>query len=528
MHPKPSLKRENDTRSPDAVTEETLRESESLFRALAELVPCCVWAAAPDGSMTYANRRWHEFTGLSPEGTAGFEWANALHPEDREHCLAAWRYAVGEGTTYRMEVRNRRYDGEYRWFLTEATPVRDREGRITAWFGTSTDIHDQKQTQEALQDADRRKNEFLAMLGHEIRNPLAVIANASRVLAKVQSPSPEVLRLGQMIERQVGHLTRIVDDLLDVSRVLEGKVRLRREPVEISTIVSNAVESTGPVLERGKLTLRVSLPKDPIWIEADVTRLTQVLANLLNNAAKFTEKGGEVTVTAVQEGRDAVLSVQDTGNGISSEMLPYIFDMFVQEDRSLHRARGGLGIGLTLARSLVAMHRGNIVAKSPGVGHGSEFIVRIPTIEKPAEVTRDATPDSVAAEPGALRILVVDDSADSVESLGMILSMAGHEVQTALDSVTALRIAIEFRPDVALLDIGLPGTDGYEVARRMRAEGALQGTYLVAVTGYGQDEDRRRSEEAGFHAHLVKPVDPAALKVVMARARARLPSGATS
>jgi len=512
---------EPDRRSPDAVTEDTLRESESLFRALAELVPCCVWAAAPDGSITYENRRWHEFTGLSPEGSAGFEWATALHPEDREHCLSAWNHAVEHGTAYRIEVRFRRYDGEYRWFLSEGTPVRDREGRITAWFGTSTDIQDQKQTQEALQDADRRKNEFLAMLGHEIRNPLAVISNASRVLNKTHAPSPEVLRLGQMIERQVGHLTRIVDDLLDVSRVLEGKVRLRREPVELSTIVSSAAESAGPFLEIRKQVIRVSLPKEPIWIEADITRMTQVLANLLNNAAKFSEKRGDITIKGFREGNDAVLSVADTGSGISSDMLPYVFDMFVQEDRSLHRARGGLGIGLTLARSLVSMHRGTIAAKSAGVGHGSEFIVRIPVIEPPKDepqvhVRQGATPETIP-----LRILVVDDSADSAESMGMILSMGGHEVRTALDSGEAERIALEFRPDVVLLDIGLPGTDGYEVARRLRSEPTLQGIYVVAVTGYGQDEDRKRSEEAGFHAHLVKPVDPATLRVVMAAARNR-------
>jgi len=509
-----------DRRSPDAVTEDTLRESESLFRALAELVPCCVWAAAPDGSITYANRRWHEFTGLSPEGTAGFEWASALHPEDREHCLSAWRDSVEQGTLYRIEVRFRRYDGDYRWFLSEGTPVRDREGHITAWFGTNTDIQDQKQTQEALQDADRRKNEFLAMLGHEIRNPLAVISNASRVLNKVNSPSPEVLRLGQMIERQVGHLTRIVDDLLDVSRVLEGKVRLRREPVELATVVSHAAESAGPFLEVRKQVLRVSLPKDPIWIEADLTRMTQVLANLLNNAAKFSEKRGDITITGSRDGNDAVLTVADTGSGISPDMLPYVFDMFVQEDRSLHRARGGLGIGLTLARSLVSVHRGTIVAKSAGVGHGSEFIVRIPVIAAPPENTQVHVRTPAAPEL-PLRILVVDDSADSAESMGMILSMGGHEVRTALDSSEAQRIALEFRPDVALLDIGLPGTDGYEVGRRLRSEPTLQGIYLVAVTGYGQDEDRRRSEEAGFHAHLVKPVDPATLRVVMAAARTR-------
>ena len=513
-----------ENRSPDAVSEEALREDDILFRALAELVPCCVWATAPDGSMTYANRRWHEFTGLSPEGTAGFEWATALHPEDREHCLSAWRHAVEHEGVYRIEVRFRRYDGEYRWFLSEGTPVRDRTGRVTAWFGTSTDIQDQKQTQEALQDADRRKNEFLAMLGHEIRNPLAVISNASRVLNKIHSPPPEVLRLGQMIERQVGHLTRIVDDLLDVSRVLEGKVRLRREPVELATIVSNAAESAGPFLEVRKQVLRVSLPKDPIWIEADVTRMTQILANLLNNAAKFSEKRGDIAITGSRDGNDAVLSVADTGSGISADMLPYVFDMFVQEDRSLNRARGGLGIGLTLARSLVSMHRGTIAAKSAGAGHGSEFIVRIPAIAAPSEGPQIHVRAGDSPEPGPLRILVVDDSADSAESLGMILSMGGHEVRTALDSGEAHRIALEFRPDVALLDIGLPGTDGYEVGRRLRSETTLQGIYLVAVTGYGQDEDRKRSEEAGFQAHLVKPVDPAMLRSVMIAARNRVTS----
>jgi PAS domain S-box-containing protein len=529
--------------------EELLHEREARFRALAELAPCCVWSAAPDGSLTYANRKWYEFSGLSTENTVGFQWADALHPEDREYCIDTWRHAVAHGTNYRVEVRNRRYDGEYRWLLTEAMPVRGSDGTIIAWFGTSVDIHDQKVAQESLREADRKKNEFLAMLGHEIRNPLSVIANANRILTQRASPRPAKVRAHQMLERQIAQLTRIVDDLLDVSRVAEGKIRLRRERIEVASFVNAAVEVALPHLEERGQTLHVSLPAEPLCVEADSTRMVQVLGNLLHNAAKFSERPGSVWLSLVEREEEAVLSVRDSGVGISAEMLPRIFEIFVQGDQTLRRSRGGLGIGLALARRLVELQGGTISVRSEGVGKGTEFTVRMPLVPAPGrgvarsdEGEMTATSEIPAASdvsvhehsgraPSAAkaRVLVVDDNADSVESLALILSHAGHEVKTAVSGSEARRIAEEFCPEVVLLDIGMPETDGYEIARWIRSRPELRDPYLVAVTGYGQEEDRRRSSEAGFDEHLVKPVEPVALqKLIAAAPRTRVAAASGS
>lgn len=497
--------------------EDALRASEERFRTMAELVPCCVWTAAPDGGYTYANQRWHEFTGLGPKETTGFGWASVLHPEDRAHCLAAWHRATEVEDRYHIEVRVRRFDGEYRWLLSEAVPIRDEGGVVRTWFGTSTDITDQKTTLESLREADQRKNEFLAILGHEIRNPLAVIANSCRILEQTGMDDAELTRTRERIDRQVTHLTRIIDDLLDVSRVVEGKIRLRQEPVAIDAIVESAVEFASPFLQGRGVSVRAVPSEKPLWIRADVTRMTQVVGNLLHNAAKFSDRGSTVSLTARRERESAVVSVRDFGAGIAPEVLPRIFDPFVQGDQALQRSRGGLGIGLTLARRLVELHGGSIEARSEGPGTGCEFVVRVPAIEPPLERARPVEEDQAAAASG-LRVLVVDDNPDSAQSLALILSLAGHDVRAALDGAQAKRVAAEFRPDLVLLDIGMPGEDGYAVARWMREEARLDAR-LVAVTGYGQEEDRRHAFEAGFDDHMVKPMDAGALNALIESTR---------
>jgi signal transduction histidine kinase/DNA-binding response OmpR family regulator len=367
-----------------------------------------------------------------------------------------------------------------------------------------------------VQRADVQKNEFLSMLAHELRNPLAPIRNAVYLLRQRQATDPQLEPIQDMVERQVQHLVRLVDDLLDVSRITRGKIRLQKEAVELSAVTARALELSRPFIEARGHELTVSLPEKPIFVEADPVRLAQVLGNLLNNAAKYTEEGGRIWLTAERDRDEAVLRVRDTGVGIPQEMLHAVFDLFTQVERSLDRSHGGLGIGLTLVRRLVELHGGRVQANSPGPNQGSDFEVRLPILEKAS------MPEPLAAEPlpeGAglrHRILVVDDNRDAADSLALVLRLMGHEVHVCHDGAGALAATRELRPEVVLLDIGLPEMDGYEVARRLRTDPELNDTLLVAITGYGQEQDLRRSREVGFDHHLVKPVDPATLAALFA------------
>jgi signal transduction histidine kinase len=359
-----------------------------------------------------------------------------------------------------------------------------------------------------VQEADHRKNEFLAMLAHELRNPLAPIRNAVEIL-RVRGTDPQVVeKTRNLIDRQVQYLVRLVDDLLDISRITRGKVQLQTECVAMDAIVSQAVETSRPLLDARQHTLEVRLPEEPVLVNGDPVRLTQVLGNLLNNAAKYTEPGGRVWVTVERDGREVVIRVRDTGMGIPPEMLPAIFDLFTQVDRSLDRSQGGLGIGLTLVRSLVELHGGSVQAVSAGLKQGSEFIVRLPALQpnRLDAASRNGAAESAVKCPGR-RVLVAEDEPISAMSLEWLLQLEGHEVLVCQDGPAVLASVETFQPEIVLLDIGLPGLDGYEVARRLREQAVGNKVLLVALTGYGQKEDRRRSQEAGFDHHLVKPVD---------------------
>ena len=371
------------------------------------------------------------------------------------------------------------------------------------------DVTERRRAEEALREESRRKDEFLAMLAHELRNPLAPIASAVEVLRLVAPAEPRLDQARQVVERQVAHLARLVDDLLDVSRITRGLVTLRTERLELGTIVARAVETSRPLLDARRQALEVSLPAAPVWVEADLTRIAQVLSNLLNNASKFSPEGARIWLAAEAAPGEAVLRVRDEGIGIPPEVLPYVFDLFAQADRSLDRSQGGLGIGLTLVRTLVEMHGGRVEAASAGLGQGSELTVRLPAL--PPDLAAEPQPSGAAVEraPGAAgrRLLVVDDNVDAAESMALLLALDGHQVRVAHDGHQALALAGELAPQAVLLDIGLPGMDGYEVARRLRESAATRAALLVALTGYGQEEDRRRSLDAGFDHHLVKPVD---------------------
>jgi signal transduction histidine kinase/CheY-like chemotaxis protein len=389
-----------------------------------------------------------------------------------------------------------------------------------------------------IQEADRRKNEFLAMLAHELRNPLAPIRNAVQIMEVVGVTDPAMQEARGMIERQVQHLVRLVDDLLDISRITRGKIQLRTEPVEAAAVVARAVEVSRPLLEARGHAFTVSLPPEPLWVHADIVRLAQVLANLLNNAAKYTEVGGQVSLS-VEKAKSSrglvaqvVFRVRDSGVGIPAHMLGSIFDLFTQVERSLARSQGGLGIGLTLVKRLVELHAGVVEVRSAGPGKGSEFIIRLPAL---ADAPHNGRPhlDMDDMQVPMRRILLVDDNEDAAESLGKLLRLHGHDVWLAHDGPSALKTAALLHPQIVILDIGLPDIDGYEVARRLREDLQLTDVLLVALTGYGRDEDRHRSREAGFHVHLIKPVDLDALHEVLAhpdrvRQEAEQPRGVQS
>ena len=677
--------------------EQALHQSEEKFRQMADTIPQLAWMARPDGDIFWYNRRWYEYTGTTPQQMERGGWQRVHDPQVLPTVLERWQESIASGAPFDMVFPLRGADGVFRPFLTRVNPLRGDDGRILNWFGTNTDISEQKQSENAsrfladasatlasvvdyqstlykvaglavpgfadwcavdmvepdgslrrlavqhadpakvklavemarryppdpdaprgahhvartgeselmeeipdeilaqaardeehlrllralglksylcvpmkargrvlgvitfvssesgrpytrldlalaeelaaraavavensrlyaeLRDADRRKDEFLATLAHELRNPLAPIRNALAILKMPVADQGVVERSRAMMERQVQHLVRLVDDLLDVSRVMRGRIELRKERLDLATVIGLAVETAQPVIQAQGQELTVTIPPSPIAVEADPVRLTQVVGNLLTNAAKYTPRKGQIRLAAESDGEWAVIRVSDTGIGLEPEMLARVFDLFVQVDNSVARSQGGLGIGLTLARSLVEMHGGHISARSAGVGKGSEFTVRLPLArERAGDVQAPGVPDSRQgpAVPRR-RILVVDDNVDAAETLAMLLRLGGHSVEVAHDGVTALGIAQASRPEMAFLDLGMPIMDGYELARRLRADKDLAGIRLVALTGWGQDEDRRRSAEAGFDLHVVKPVEPALLEKVLADPRLR-------
>ncbi len=516
-----------------------LAESEQRFQQIADTMPQIVWVTKPDGYHEYYNRRWYDYIGCSPEECLGAGWNALLHPEDQQKAVDCWRYSLRTGEPYEIEYRLRSYAGEYRWFLGRALPVRDDTGQITRWFGTCTDIQDFKQAEAErnqlaadLSEADRRKDEFLATLAHELRNPLAPIRNGLQILQRINSSkgngtgsgNETIERIQAMMARQLTQMVQLIDELMDVSRIRRGKVTLRPTPVEVSAIIEQAVEACGPDVEAAQQVLIVTLPPQSVYLQADSMRLVQVFSNLLNNASKYSETGAEISLNAEQSDQSLTVSIKDTGIGISAEMLPRIFNLFTQVEGAFERAsgtaaaaatatQGGLGIGLTLVKQLVEMHEGSVQAYSAGLGQGSEFVVQLPTIAPPAQAADSSENNLIVSN--MRRILIVDDNEDSAMTLTMLFEMTGDQTQTAYDGLQAVEIAAAFRPDIALLDIGLPELNGYEVAQHIRQQPWGESMILIALTGWGQIEDREKSSAAGFNAHMVKPVDHDALLALL-------------
>jgi signal transduction histidine kinase/CheY-like chemotaxis protein len=411
-----------------------------------------------------------------------------------------------------------RPDGSRRTVLAHAKPLVDETGKLFAAVDVLVDITDRQEAADAQEIAARARDEFLATLAHELRNPLAPIANAVQILLREPTLSTESRWALSVVDRQIRNMSRLVEDLMDVARVTTNRLDLIQERIEVADVLHAAVETSGPLIEARGHDLTIESAGAPIWLDGDATRLTQVVSNLLNNAAKYTERGGRILLKAEAVDGSMHVIVRDNGVGIPLETLPHVFDMFTQGHRSADRT-SGLGIGLTLARRIVTLHGGTLVAQSEGPGKGAEFTVTLPVKPAPADAG-ESHPGARAPTP-RLRVLVVDDNEDATASLGMLLEFRGNRVRTANDGVQAVEAAAEFRPDVILLDLGLPGIDGYEVARRIREQPWSKETLLVAVTGWGQDVDRRRTREAGFDHHLVKPIDHDALGRILASASSR-------
>ena len=510
------------------VTERRVAEAErQKFVTLVEHSTDFIGICDLRGVPIFVNRAGLELVGLdSVEEAARTTVESFFFPEDRDRIMRDFFPSVLERGHGEVDVRFRHFrTGEARWMAYKVLSLPGSDGKPVAFATVSQDVTERRQLADNLRalardlsEADRRKNEFLAMLAHELRNPLAPISNAARALRLGIGDGATVRTASEMLERQVGQLSRLVDDLLDVSRISRGKIELRRSRVELAPIVHQAVEALRPAVTLMRHELTVELPDAPIVVDADATRLAQVIGNLVNNAGKFTNAGGHISLVVSRDGAEAVIRVRDDGIGIAAEHLPRVFDMFAQVDTSLERSRDGLGIGLTLVKTLVELHGGSVAAASDGPGRGSEFTVRLPLTDevRPAEPREPAGP---AAHAPARRVLVVDDNLDGAESLALLLRFAGHQVEVAHDGQLALAVAERFRPDVALLDIGLPGLNGYEVCQRLRRESWGRTMTIVALTGWGQDEDRRRSSEAGFDSHMVKPVDPPALLKLLAGTR---------
>ncbi len=498
--------------------EAALRRTEEQFRTMADNIPQLAWMTRPDGHIFWYNQRWYDYTGTTFAELEGWGWQRVHDPAELPRVMDKFTTHIARGLPWEDTFPLRRRDGAMRWHLSRAMPITDARGQVQGWFGTNTDVTEQRDAERALQEADRRKDEFLATLAHELRNPLAPLRNGLQVLKMAGHNGQAAEQARAMMERQLTQMVRLVDDLLDMSRVSRGKIELRPARVELAAVVRQAVETSRPLIEAAGHDLTVTLPPAPVFVDADATRLAQVFANLLNNAAKYTEAGGRIRLEADADEAGVAVTVADNGVGIPAEALPRVFDMFSQVDRSLEKAQGGLGIGLSLVKALAEMHGGHVEAKSNGRGSGSEFVVRLPVAGPPAAAPRppDAT---IAAKPPARRILVADDNLDSAATLAMLLRLLGNDTRTAHDGMEAVAVAEAFRPDAALLDIGMPRLNGYDVARRLRAQPWGEDILLIAQTGWGQEDDKRKSREAGFDHHLVKPIDPSALEKLLAEPR---------
>ena len=497
--------------------EEALRTSETRFRAIFENAATGIAITDLQGRFLQCNPAYCKLVGYTEEELGQINFSDLIHPDDRADNFArVRRLRDKELSSFEIENRYVRKDGEAVWVRKFVSLLHDQEDQPPHIMALVTDVTERRHMEAALLEADRRKDAFLATLAHELRNPLAPIRNAISALQRLSDDDPAAKDRARLLitiaERQVDHLIRLVDDLLDVARITSGKIELKKQHVDLGDIMRQAIETSQPVIDAEQHVVTISLADQPLLLDGDPVRLTQVFANLLNNAAKYTPPEGRIAISTKRDHDEAVVSIRDNGIGIKAEMLPRVFDLFFQTSRAKSRDQGGMGIGLALARSLVEMHGGQVEARSDGPGRGSEFVVRLPLAAAPSQDERIEGETTVASVPASHRVLVVDNDWDVGDSLVMLLQLMGADVRVAYNGAAALATVAEFKPDLALVDIGMPNMDGYETARRIRLMPEGKNLVLVALSGWGREDDRRRAMEAGFDHHFVKPIEFDALE----------------
>jgi PAS domain S-box-containing protein len=501
------------------LADDALRESELRFARFMQHLPGLAWIKDAAGKYVYANEAAASAFNVPRERLFGRTDAELFPPETAERFANNDRQAVDTGAGIHVIESLRHPDGSDHKSIVSKFPIPGPDGR-TKWVGgIAIDISDRIRAEEALQEADRRKDEFLATLAHELRNPLAPLRNSLEILELLPDNADAVVEARAVMRRQVDYMVHLIDDLLDVSRISRGTLELRKEVVDLGRVLQSAVETSRPLIEASRQQLLVSAPAETIWLEADATRLAQVFANLLNNASKFTAAEGHIRVNVERQSADVRVSVVDDGIGIPAKMLSKVFEVFTQVDPSLERSQSGLGIGLTISRRLVEMHGGSIEARSEGPARGSEFVVQLPVCTSRPVPEVNSRPSPRSRNCGR-RILIVDDNADALRSLQMMLRFLGHTTYTAQDGRQAIELAAAERPEFVFMDIGMPQLNGYDACRRMRELPEASEIVIVALTGWGNADDRRRSEEAGFDYHLVKPVELTKLELILSGSRA--------
>jgi PAS domain S-box-containing protein len=501
-------------------TRKSLHESEERFRTLADHIAQLAWMAQPDGWIFWYNQRWYDFTGTNFEEMQGWGWQRVHHPDHVQAVTEKFRQAIETGEAWEDTFPLLGHDGEYRWFLSRALPIHDESGEIVRWFGTNTDITERMQMEERLRAEDRRKDQLLATLAHELRNPLAPIVNSVELLRQ-SGDDPELRgEAVHTLERQTRHLVRLVEDMLDLSHVSRGVVQLRPERIDLADVLEDSLSACLPLLDRRRHRLYVELPEQPAILLGDPMRLTQVFSNLLQNAAKFTPDGGRIDLRTEVGDKVVAITLSDDGPGIAEEMRERVFELFVQGDAGRRGGAAGLGIGLTLVRSLVELHGGTVVARDRGERPGVTLRVELPLAPTPPSAAEGPPPtamdESADTSPASLRVLVVDDNRDAADSLMYLIQAFGHRAATAYGGQEALTLGDELQPQFVLLDLGMPGMDGFETVRQLRERPWGQNAFVAALTGWGQESDRKRTEDAGFDRHLVKPLDPPQLLELLA------------
>jgi PAS domain S-box-containing protein len=493
---------------------------------IADAAPVLIWSSSFEGDDDWFSASWTSYTGRSAGELRGVGWTRSIHPEDVDRCLGIHKTSFDARSPFSLDLRLRRHDGEYRWMLDNGVPRVGAGGEVAGFVGTLIDIHERKALEETLAErtqqlrlAERRQGQFLAMLSHELRGPLAPIANAASVLRTLEHTNPILVRLREIIERQVGRMGHLIEELIDVTRAAQGQISLVREQVSVESIVQEAVAKSHDKLNAGGHTLEVSVPDERLFVRGDSGRLAQALSHIVINAAKFSFEPGTIAIAVRRAARTVQISVKDQGQGIDARFLPHAFELFSQEDQTLARTLGGLGVGLTLSRRVAQLHGGDVEAFSDGPGKGSEFVLWLPLMEPARQAAED---HGVPKLSESYRVLIVEDNVDALESLRLQMELWGTEVSTARTAQEALEIAREVRPQIVLCDIGLPDVDGLRLVEGLRRE--LDGSPVVfaAVTGYAGEQDQQRALAAGFDSFFVKPLNPNSLAKLLRSYAGRL------